>query len=179
MLFIKFCVLTPTGRFLCNFYCICEVLVHLQIHTELIYLYCYTHTFFFNEYKLWRESQILTIKEILNLLTLIWYSYFIVFFCINGHICWNIETCRDFVENYLVDFARSNPNVVVYVKPHRHRGASIQADYCKYLPNLYSAFTILLCHDWRLLLYGPHIHLYIFSLIFFPSEWKLSQDSCL
>ncbi|XP_061169996.1 large ribosomal subunit protein mL43-like [Saccostrea echinata] len=36
---------------------------------------------------------------------------------------------RDFVENYLVDFARKYPNIVVYVKPTRHRGANIRADY--------------------------------------------------
>lgn len=38
---------------------------------------------------------------------------------------------RDFIENDLVEFAKSNPGVVVYVKPRRHRGPVIVAEYCK------------------------------------------------
>ncbi|KAL7297949.1 39S ribosomal protein L43, mitochondrial [Trichogramma pretiosum] len=36
---------------------------------------------------------------------------------------------RDFIENDLVDYAKSNPGVVVYVKPRRHRGPVIKAEY--------------------------------------------------
>lgn len=38
---------------------------------------------------------------------------------------------RDFLENNLVDFAKTNPGVVVYVKPRRHRSPVIVAEYCK------------------------------------------------
>lgn len=38
---------------------------------------------------------------------------------------------REFIENNLVDFAKANPGVVVYVKPRRHRGPVIVAEYCK------------------------------------------------
>ena len=40
--------------------------------------------------------------------------------------------CRDFVENDLIDYARSNPGTVVYVKPRRHRGPVIVAEYRKF-----------------------------------------------
>ncbi|XP_063981357.1 large ribosomal subunit protein mL43 [Diachasmimorpha longicaudata] len=36
---------------------------------------------------------------------------------------------RDFLENDLLDFARENPGVVVYVKPRRHRGPVVVAEY--------------------------------------------------
>lgn len=36
---------------------------------------------------------------------------------------------RDFIENELVNFARANPSVVVYVKPRRHRGPVVVAEY--------------------------------------------------
>lgn len=39
---------------------------------------------------------------------------------------------RDFLENNLVDFARTNPGVVVYVKPRRHRSAVIVAEYRRF-----------------------------------------------
>lgn len=38
---------------------------------------------------------------------------------------------RDYIENNLVDFAKNNPGVVVYVKPRRHRSPVIVAEYCK------------------------------------------------
>jgi hypothetical protein len=41
---------------------------------------------------------------------------------------------RDFIEKYLLDFTRSNPGVVVYLKPRRHRQPSLVAEYCKYAP---------------------------------------------
>ncbi|KAF7994834.1 hypothetical protein HCN44_004306 [Aphidius gifuensis] len=36
---------------------------------------------------------------------------------------------RDFLENDLVDFAKQNPGVVVYVKPRRHRTPVVVAEY--------------------------------------------------
>ncbi|KAM3955533.1 mitochondrial ribosomal protein L43 [Aphomia sociella] len=36
---------------------------------------------------------------------------------------------RDFIEMDLVDFARKNPSVVVYVKPRRHRSPVVVAEY--------------------------------------------------
>jgi len=36
---------------------------------------------------------------------------------------------RDFIENDLVDFARNNPGVVVYLKPRRHRAPILDAEY--------------------------------------------------
>uniref|UniRef100_A0A1L8DRN0 Large ribosomal subunit protein mL43 n=1 Tax=Nyssomyia neivai TaxID=330878 RepID=A0A1L8DRN0_9DIPT len=36
---------------------------------------------------------------------------------------------RDFLENNLVDYAKNNPGVVVYVKPRRHRAPVISAEY--------------------------------------------------
>ncbi|XP_049883523.1 39S ribosomal protein L43, mitochondrial [Pectinophora gossypiella] len=36
---------------------------------------------------------------------------------------------RDFVEQDLVDFAKQNPGVVVYLKPRRHRGPVAVAEY--------------------------------------------------
>ncbi|CAH0383243.1 unnamed protein product [Bemisia tabaci] len=36
---------------------------------------------------------------------------------------------RDFIEQNLVDFARENPQVVVYVKPRRHRSPVLVAEY--------------------------------------------------
>jgi large subunit ribosomal protein L43 len=38
---------------------------------------------------------------------------------------------RDFIENHLVEFAKTNQNVAVYVKPRRHRGPVVVAEYCK------------------------------------------------
>lgn len=39
---------------------------------------------------------------------------------------------RDFIENDLVNFAKENPGVVVYVKPRRHRTPVLVAEYCKF-----------------------------------------------
>ncbi|XP_076469775.1 large ribosomal subunit protein mL43-like [Babylonia areolata] len=36
---------------------------------------------------------------------------------------------RDFIEKHLLDFTRENPGVVVYVKPRRHRGPTLAAEY--------------------------------------------------
>ncbi|KAJ8682471.1 hypothetical protein QAD02_018263 [Eretmocerus hayati] len=36
---------------------------------------------------------------------------------------------RDFIENDLIDYAKQNPGAVVYVKPRRHRGPVIKAEY--------------------------------------------------
>lgn len=37
----------------------------------------------------------------------------------------------EFLEHDLIDFARSNPGTVVYVKPRRHRAPVVVAEYCK------------------------------------------------
>ncbi len=39
---------------------------------------------------------------------------------------------REFIENHLVEFARANPGVVVYVKPRRHRSPVVVAEYRKF-----------------------------------------------
>lgn len=39
---------------------------------------------------------------------------------------------RAFIENKLIDFAKTNPGVVVYVKPRRHRTPVMVAEYCKF-----------------------------------------------
>ncbi|XP_039481800.1 39S ribosomal protein L43, mitochondrial [Drosophila santomea] len=36
---------------------------------------------------------------------------------------------RDFIENHLLDFAKENPGIVVYVKPRRHRTPVLVAEY--------------------------------------------------
>lgn len=38
---------------------------------------------------------------------------------------------RDFIEHHLVDFATRYPGTVVYLKPRRHRGPVVVAEYCK------------------------------------------------
>lgn len=40
-------------------------------------------------------------------------------------------TFRDFIENQLLDFAKANPGIVVYVKPRRHRTPVMVGEYCK------------------------------------------------
>ncbi|VDM25459.1 unnamed protein product [Hydatigera taeniaeformis] len=40
---------------------------------------------------------------------------------------------RDFIENQVVSFARSNPSVVFYVKPRRHRAPLLVAEYRKFI----------------------------------------------
>ncbi|KAK7498646.1 hypothetical protein BaRGS_00010023 [Batillaria attramentaria] len=36
---------------------------------------------------------------------------------------------RDFIEQHMLDFTKSNPGVVVYVKPRRHRAPALVAEY--------------------------------------------------
>ncbi|XP_033153988.1 39S ribosomal protein L43, mitochondrial [Drosophila mauritiana] len=36
---------------------------------------------------------------------------------------------RDFIENHLLDFAKENPGIVVYVKPRRHRTPVLVGEY--------------------------------------------------
>lgn len=45
--------------------------------------------------------------------------------------CYKKFFFSDFIENDLVSYAKENPGVVVYVKPRRHRGPVIKAEYCK------------------------------------------------
>jgi len=37
--------------------------------------------------------------------------------------------CRGFIEHDLINYAKENPGVVVYVKPRRHRHPVIVAEY--------------------------------------------------
>merc|ERR1712002_272408 len=37
---------------------------------------------------------------------------------------------REFIEKYIVDWARQNPATVVYLKPRRHRSPCLVAEYC-------------------------------------------------
>lgn len=39
---------------------------------------------------------------------------------------------REFIEDKLVDFAKTNPSVVVYVKPRRHRCPVMVAEFRKF-----------------------------------------------
>ncbi|XP_037081453.1 39S ribosomal protein L43, mitochondrial-like [Pollicipes pollicipes] len=36
---------------------------------------------------------------------------------------------RDFIENHVIDFAKKNPGIVVYLKPRRHRAPHIKLEY--------------------------------------------------
>lgn len=38
---------------------------------------------------------------------------------------------RDFIEKDLVEFAKQNPGVVVYLQPRRHRKPKLSAEYRK------------------------------------------------
>lgn len=40
---------------------------------------------------------------------------------------------RSFLEHDLIDYAKHNSGVVVYVKPRRHRNPVIKAEYCKFI----------------------------------------------
>jgi hypothetical protein len=46
-----------------------------------------------------------------------------------------INLNREFIENDLVNFARANPGIVVYLQPKRHRLPKIDAEYCSYFLN--------------------------------------------
>lgn len=37
---------------------------------------------------------------------------------------------RQFLEHDLINYAKENPGVVVYVKPRRHKAPQITAEYC-------------------------------------------------
>lgn len=53
------------------------------------------------------------------------------------------ERFRDFIESHLLDFAKSNPGVVVYVKPRRHRTAVMVGEYCKSLILWFSIIRLM------------------------------------
>lgn len=63
---------------------------------------------------------------------------------------------RNFIEHDLINYAKENPGVVVYVKPRRHRHPILKAEYCKsycfkevrfkYIKNLKIIFNIDLCY---------------------------------
>ena len=44
---------------------------------------------------------------------------------------------RDFIENDLVEFAKQNPGVVVYLQPRRHRKPKLSAEYRKCYTSFY------------------------------------------
>ena len=39
---------------------------------------------------------------------------------------------REFIENDVVQFAKENPHVALYLKPRRNRSPVVVAEYCKY-----------------------------------------------
>lgn len=53
------------------------------------------------------------------------------------HMCMYIKLMepfvREFIETGLLNFAKENPGVVVYVKPRRHRTPVLVGEYRKYL----------------------------------------------
>lgn len=49
---------------------------------------------------------------------------------------------RDFLETDLIDFAKVNPGIVVYVKPRRHRGPVMVAEYRQYFRYSYVSESI-------------------------------------
>ena len=61
----------------------------------------------------------------------------------------------------LVDFARKNPGIVVYLKPRRHRRPKIVAEYCKFL-KIIQYITIIL----------------IDQSIHYCSKWLRSKFGC-
>lgn len=71
-------------------------------------------------------------------------------------IYFNSEFLRDFIEDGLVDYAKENPGVVVYVKPRRHRTPVIVAEYRK--------FSIL------------NIYFLDIEFIFVFSKWRKTMD---
>lgn len=56
----------------------------------------------------------------------------------------------------MVNFAKNHPETVVYVKPRRHRGPVIKAEYCKYLWK----------HDPTILTFQPELCFYVLIIIF-------------
>ncbi len=50
---------------------------------------------------------------------------------------------RDFIENDMLDFAKKNPGVVVYLQPKRHRVPKLHAEYCKILKYKQVIFYVL------------------------------------
>ena len=39
---------------------------------------------------------------------------------------------RKFIETEIVEFAKQNPGTAIYLKPRRHRGPVVVAEYCKF-----------------------------------------------
>lgn len=65
--------------------------------------------------------------------------YVLSFFKVVGYLLF-----REFIEKDLVDFAKVNPGVVVYLKPRRHRSPCLKAEYCMFLYHLYLTFMMLI-----------------------------------
>lgn len=72
----------------------------------------------------------------------------------------------DFLERNLLEFARDNPGVVVYVKPRRHRGPVLVAEYCKYHNHSLHFFIQLISID----------HMYSFFFHFSCIKNKVNGD---
>lgn len=39
---------------------------------------------------------------------------------------------REFIENDIIDFAKLNPGVAMYLKPRRHRSPVLVTEFCEY-----------------------------------------------
>uniref|UniRef100_T1IQI2 Large ribosomal subunit protein mL43 n=1 Tax=Strigamia maritima TaxID=126957 RepID=T1IQI2_STRMM len=55
----------------------------------------------------------------------------------------NSRGVREFIEQDLLDFAKSNPGIVVYVKPRRHRPPYLDAEY------LHGQRNSISCHNFK------------------------------
>ncbi|KAK4472440.1 hypothetical protein MN116_003693 [Schistosoma mekongi] len=56
---------------------------------------------------------------------------------------------RDYIENYLVDFARDNPSTVIYVKPRRNRPPLLVAEYRMFGYIQIIILIIVVCGNWQ------------------------------
>ena len=58
------------------------------------------------------------------------------------HVYYIFTIYRSFLEHDLIDYAKQNPGVVVYVKPRRHRSPVLKAEYCKFINNYLLLFQL-------------------------------------
>ena len=49
----------------------------------------------------------------------------------------NLLNFREYIEQDIVQFAKENPHVALYLKPRRHRSPVVVAEYCKYIYRSY------------------------------------------
>ena len=71
---------------------------------------------------------------------------------------------REFIENDLVDFARKNPGVVVYLQPKRHRKPKLSAEYCRFYSS-FKLFWLIKIEKYTIKWTVPHSRLTCTSLI--------------